>query len=204
MTRYAALALSALCAALLAPGGAPAHGHRQHSKETAYQRLEADEPAPGFTLTNQDGRRVSLKGLRGRPVALTFLYSTCTDVCPVLLYVLTSAEHKLTEAERNQVHFLGITVDPRRDTPERLRQFMKERKLAPERWQLLTGSIAEATRVAKDYGVVVRPAPRGDFVHNSVFVVIDADGRERAEFHGMTTPPEAIAAELRKHVKPSF
>lgn len=190
MRIFLALLLAAACGA--------ASAHKGHKAERGWERIEANEPAPAFTLTNQDGKRVSLPDLRGKLLVLTFLYTNCTDVCPVLLHVLTSAERQLAENERAAVRFIGITVDPKRDTPRRLKAYMKERGLEPARWQLLTGTIAEATRAASDYGVVVRPAPRGDFVHNSVFIVIDAQGRERAEFHGMATPPAAIVEELRK------
>lgn len=190
MRTFLALGLALACGSALA--------HHGPKADRGFERIEANEPAPAFTLTSQDAKRVSLKDLRGTPVVLTFLYTTCTDVCPVLLHTMTSAERRLSETERHAVRFVGITVDPRRDTPERLKAYMKERGLDAARWLLLTGSLAEATRVATDYGVVVRPAPHGDFVHNSVFVVIDAQGRERAEFHGVATPPDAIADELRK------
>jgi protein SCO1/2 len=178
-----------------------AFAHKDHEAQHGWERLEADEPAPAFRLVSQDGRRVSLEDLRGKPLVVTFLYTSCTDVCPVLLHTLTLAERQLAPRERGTVRFIAITVDPVRDTPVRLRGYMKERGLDPTRWLLLTGSLEEAARAANDYGVVVRPAPRGDFVHNSVFVVIDAEGRERAEFHGLATPPEAIAAELRLLLK---
>ncbi len=172
--------------------------HDGHKAERGWERIEADEPAPAFSLVNQDAKRIALKDLRGKPLVLTFVYTSCTDVCPVLLHVLASAEQRLSEPERKAVRLVAITVDPARDTPHRLKAFMAERALDPARWLFLTGSLAEATRAANDYGVVVRPAPKGDFVHNSVFVVIDARGRERAEFHGMATPPREIAAELKK------
>lgn len=193
--------MKTLAAAFLALACATTFAHKGHKSERGWERVGADEPAPAFTLTNQDGKRVALKDLRGAPVVLTFLYTTCTDVCPVLLHVLTTAERKLDGAERRAVRFVAITVDPKRDTPERLKAYLKQRGLDPARWLLLTGSLAEATKVAADYGVVVRPAPKGDFVHNSVFVIIDATGRERAEFHGVATPPDAIADELKKHLK---
>lgn len=193
MRTFLALALAFACGSLLA--------HHSPKADRGYERIEANEPAPAFTLTSQDAKRVSLKDLHGTPVVLTFLYTTCTNVCPVLLHTMTSAEQRLGEAELRNVRFVGVTVDPKRDTPERLKVYMKERGLDAARWQLLTGSLAEATRVATDYGVVVRPAPHGDFVHNSVFVIIDAHGRERAEFHGISTPPEAIADELRRLLK---
>ncbi len=190
MKGLAALLLAVACGAALA--------HRGHESGKGWERIEAHEPAPEFTLIDQDARPTAVKDFRGKPVVLTFLFASCTDVCPALLHVLTSAEQRLGAGERDAVRFVGITVDPKRDTPRRLKAYMTERGLDPARWQLLTGTLEQASRVANAYGVVVRPAPRGDFVHNSVFVVIDARGRERAEFHGSATPPEAIAGELRK------
>lgn len=193
MRTFLALVLALACGSALA--------HPSPKADRGYERIEANEPAPAFTLSSQDAKRVSLKDLRGTPVVLTFLYTTCTNVCPVLLHTMTAAERRLGEAELRNVRFVGVTVDPKRDTPERLKVYMKERGLDAARWLLLTGSLAEATRVAIDYGVVVRPAPHGDFVHNSVFVVIDAQGRIRAELHGMATPPAALADELRKLIE---
>jgi protein SCO1/2 len=188
-------------ALVLALACAPALAHKEHAPAREWERIEANEPAPAFTLLRQDGRRVSLEDLRGKPLVITFMYTGCTDVCPVLLHTLTLAERQLAPRERGAVRFVAITVDPVRDTPARLRGYLQERGLDPARWLLLTGTLEEAARAANDYGVVVRPAPRGDFVHNSVFIVIDAEGRERAEFHGLATPPEAIAAELRLLLK---
>lgn len=204
--RWRTVTYAALVAGILLIAGQPAHahqdGHGEHVKEKDYERLEVNEPAADFSLVNQDGRRVSLRDFRGRALVVTFVYTHCTDVCPLLLQRLVFAEQKLTEAERRQVRFVAISVDPRRDTPERLNAYMKERDLNPGRWTLLTGGIKEATRVAADYGIVVRPAPRGDFVHNSVFVVIDGQGQERAELHGLATPVDAIVQEARRLLKP--
>ncbi len=205
--RWRTVTYAALVAGVLLIVGQPAQAHQdgrgEHVKEKDYERLDVNEPAADFALVNQDGRRVFLRDFRGRALVVTFAYTHCTDACPLLLQRLVFAEQKLTEAERRQVRFVAISVDPRRDTPARLKAYMKERDLDPGRWTLLTGGIKEATRVAADYGVVVRPAPRGDFVHNSVFVVIDGAGRERAELHGLATPVDAIVQEVRRLLKPA-
>lgn len=205
--RWRTATYAALIAGILLIIGQPVHahhdGHREHAKAKDFQRLEVDEPAAAFSLVNQDGKRVSLGDFRGHVVVATFMYTHCTDVCPLLLQNLVFAERKLTEAERERVRFVAISVDPGRDTPGRLKAYMKARGLNAGRWTLLTGSVTEATQVATDYGVVVRPAPRGDFVHNSVFIVIDGNGRERAELHGLATPVDAIVQEVRQLLKPS-
>lgn len=163
-----------------------------------WKRLDATEPAPTFTLTSQDGKRVSLKDFRGKAVVLTFLFTSCRDVCPVLPQIISRTDQALSEAERKQVRFVGISIDPRRDTPEKLRSFMQDHKLSPERWTLLTGTLKEASKVADDYGIVAKPDLQGDLVHNAVYVLIDPQARLRTEFHGLFTPTHEIVGALRQ------
>lgn len=170
--------------------GAPAAAE---AAPDAWSRLDADEPAPPFTLTDQQGRRVALADLRGKVVVLTFLFTQCTDVCPVLPQILARVDTHLSPSQRAQLAFVGVSIDPQRDTPARLRQFIAERELDATRWTLLTGSVPELARAADDYGVVVHPDPRLDFVHNTVFVLIDGAGQLRTEFHGLATPAQEIA-----------
>lgn len=190
-------ALSAiLLAGLLVLTGAPVSAH-QAVDAYRHERLEVDEPAPVFSLINQHGKRVALADFRGKVVIVTFLFTQCTDVCPLLPQMLARVDERLSEAQRARLHYIGISVDPAHDTPERLRTFMHQRALSEQRWTLLTGSVAELTKTAADYGVVVRPDPRAGFVHNTVFVVIDGNGRERVEFHGLATPTDDIAQAVR-------
>jgi protein SCO1/2 len=160
---------------------------------TAWTRLDADEPAPGFSLFNQDGRRVALKDFAGKVVVLTFFFASCSDICPMQLNILDALIETLQHDERERLALVGVTIDPARDTPERLKAFLGERDLDPKRWQLLTGSLEETAKAAADYGILVRPSPYGDLVHNSVYILIDGKGIERFEFHGIATPREEIA-----------
>jgi protein SCO1/2 len=179
-------------------GAADPHAqHRAEALKGEHKRLEIDEPAPGFSLTNQHGKRVALKDLRGKVVAMTFFYTHCTDVCPILTNSLDSAARQLSPEERKHVMLVGVTVDPKRDTPARLKTYIKDHGLEAGQWQMMSGSIARATQAAADYGIVVRPAPGGDFVHNSVYILIDRQGIERVEHHGVATPNEALLADLR-------
>jgi protein SCO1/2 len=193
----------ALAVGILPPDGGPARANGSPRAGSGWERLDADEPAPGFALTDQNGRRVALADLRGSVAIVTFLFTHCTDVCPVLPQILARVDQHVGEAERSRLRYVGISIDPRRDTPRRLREFIGQHRLDAARWTLLTGSIDTLTKVATDYGVVVRPAPRGDFVHNTVFAVIDPSGRLRVEFHGLATPPDEIARAVRGLLKPA-
>jgi protein SCO1/2 len=178
-------------------GGGDHAQHANHAPQAGFERLDVNERAAPFALVNQNGKRVALCDFRGKAIVMTFLYTSCTDVCPLLVHTAVTVDSKLTAEERKRVRFVAVTVDPVRDTPAKLKAFMKSRGLDESRWQLLTGDVAGVTRAIADYGVLVRPAPRGDFVHNSVFIVIDAAGVERTEFHGVATPPSAIVEAVR-------
>jgi protein SCO1/2 len=190
------LAAATLGALVLWRTGTSVHSVAAASPEAhgaGWTRLDADEPAPAFSLTDHNGQRVALADLRGKVAILTFLFTQCIDVCPVLPQILARVDEHLSPAQKAQLVFVGISIDARRDTPPRLLEFMARRGLDDTRWRLLTGSVAELTQAADDYGVVVRPDPRLDFVHNSVFVLVDGAGRLRSEFHGLATPSRAIA-----------
>lgn len=186
-------------AAVLAVG-LPARDTSRSAPEAdvyAWHRLEADEAAPDFSLLNQDGRRVRLKDLSGKVVVMTFFFSHCMDVCPTQLNVLDTLMGELSGPQRQRLVLVGVSIDPVRDTPARLNAFANERGLDAELWQLLTGTLHEVTKVASDYGIVARPAPLGDFVHNSVYILIDATGQERVEFHGIATPRGEVLRDIR-------
>lgn len=179
--------------------GAPAQAMANPNK---WDRLDADEPAPAFSLIDQNGRRVALADFRGKVVIVTFLFTNCTDVCPVLPQMLARVDQLLSDDEKAKLAYVAISIDPKRDTPAQMKKFLQDHRLVEARWTLLSGSLKELTQAANDYGVVVRPDPRLDFVHNTVFVLIDGKGRLRTEFHGLATPTEEIAKAARTLMAP--
>src|SRR5712692_7361094 len=93
--------------------------------------------APGFTLTNQDGQRVSLADFRGKPVVLTFLYTHCPDVCPIIADKLHSATDKLG-ADRSKVAIVAITTDPTHDDRLSIERFSEQHGMTGK-WSYLIG-----------------------------------------------------------------
>jgi metal-sulfur cluster biosynthetic enzyme len=87
----------------------PAHDAPHHP--TKQQRLPKIAPAPAFALTSQDGTQVSLADLRGKVVAVTFIYTSCIDTCPVLTALMAHVQDKLGQDFGEKVAFISITVD---------------------------------------------------------------------------------------------
>src|SRR4030095_15063032 len=79
------------------------------------QWLSKIGPAPEFTLTQQDGKRLALKELRGKVLAITFIFASCTDTCPLLTAKMASLQERLGPDFGSKVYFLSITVDTEAD-----------------------------------------------------------------------------------------
>jgi protein SCO1/2 len=148
-------------------------------------------------LTAQDGRRVSLSDLRGKVVVVTFIYASCTDTCPLLTAKLVALQRRLATDANGRIFFVGITVDPERDTSEVLAQYAKGYGADPEGWAFLTGTPAEIQEVARRYGIYRRKQPRGDVDHTFLTSLVDPAGTLRVQYLGVRFDPEEMRRDLQ-------
>ncbi|TVR73496.1 MAG: SCO family protein [Sphaerobacteraceae bacterium] len=166
------------------------------SSEVPGVLLEDAAPAPQFTLTTQDGSPYSLSELDGKITAIFFGYTGCPDICPMTLGYMAQATEALGD-DAGQVEYLLITVDPERDDPERLAQYIS-RVDAP--LTALTGSQAELEPVWDDYDIVVERRERdgdGYFVdHSAQIWIIDQHG-DLVMFMPMGADGDDLTAALR-------
>jgi protein SCO1/2 len=165
------------------------------------QRLSKIKPAPEFTLTNQDGKRLALKELRGKVLAITFIFASCVDTCPLLTAKLAGIQKRLGSDFGSKVHFVSITVDPERDTPEVLKRYAEAYKANLSGWAFMTGSQAEIREVAKRYGIYYKKTPRGDVDHTFLTSLIDQKGILRVQYMGVKFNPDEMLRDIQSLVK---
>jgi protein SCO1/2 len=157
-----------------------------------------------FTLTNQDGMKVTEKNYLGKHMLVFFGYTYCPDVCPTELQVMMAALDSLgTEAEKIQPVF--VSVDPERDTPEVLKSYVEN--FGP-RLIGLTGTPEEIAAVAKSYRVYYAKAANQTspdsylMDHSSIIYLMGPDGRFVKHFP-YTTDTAKLAEELKQAVSAS-
>ena len=158
-----------------------------------------------FSLTNQDGKTVSERDFTGQYRLVYFGYSFCPDVCPVDVQRLMQGYRKFDAGDQkaaSRLQPIFITVDPQRDTPAVLKQFVGA---FHPRLIGLTGSEAQIAEVAKRYAVVYQKADGGTkdaylVDHSRTAVLYAPDGSPVALIPQDGTP-EAIAAELARWVQ---
>ena len=143
---------------------------------------------PDFELRDQDGGTVTAASLRGEPVVVTFIYSTCEDTCPGQVQSIRGA---LDDVGRD-VPVIGVSVDPANDTPARARTFLLEQSMTG-RMDFLLGTREELEPLWRAFGI----APQRDGREHSAYtVLVDGEGRQRLGFPASRLTPRALAHDL--------
>jgi protein SCO1 len=183
-------ALVLISALLTGPALVRAHEAAQE------QRLPTIGAAPDFTLTSQDGAPATLRELRGKVVAVTFIYTSCPDVCPMLSDKLARVQDELGPDFGTKVAFLSITVDPEHDTPEVLKEYAELLDADLGGWTFLTGTQAAVREVARQYGVAVAKGADGQVDHTLLTTLVDRRGVMRVQYLGYRFDPEEFRHDL--------
>jgi protein SCO1/2 len=165
------------------------------------QPLPKIAPAPEFTLISQDGAQVSLTDLRGKVVAVTFIYTLCTDTCPVLTPMMSFVQDRLGPDFGTKIAFVSVTVDPKRDTPEVLKEYAQAFGANLAGWAFLTGAPDTIREVTRRYGVFAAKTADGDVDHSFLTSVIDPRGVLRVQYLGARFDPEEFRRDLLSLVK---
>jgi protein SCO1 len=158
-------------------------------------------PAPDFTLTSQDGTRVSLADFRGKVVAVTFIYTLCTDTCPVLTPMMSFVQDRLGPDFGTKIAFVSITVDPERDTPALLKEYAEAFGANPAGWAFVTGAPETIREVTRRYGVFAEKTADGDVDHSFLTSIVDRRGILRVQYLGARFDPEEFRRDLLSLVK---
>jgi protein SCO1/2 len=150
--------------------------------------------APPLRLENALGREVDIDQFRGKAVLVTFVYTQCPDVCPLLVGNFRTAQSELgPQAEDLQI--IAVSVDPEGDTPVAVARFLNAH-LMTDQMEYLIGSRSELEKVWSDWGVASRASPRNndpDFVEHSALVYgISADGRITTLYPAQFEPAQIV------------
>ena len=166
-----------------------------------WDAYQGKQPAIGgpFTLVDQDGRTVTSNSLKGKPTLIYFGYTYCPDVCPTSLLLMQTAIDKLGPDAAKKVNLVFITIDPERDTPKLLKDYVGN--FGPS-FIGLTGTPEQVAAAARAYRVYYQKVPGKDespylMDHSSIVYLLDRNGRFVTHFTH-ETKAEAIAAGVQR------
>ena len=152
--------------------------------------------AQDFALRDQNGHVIRLSRQHGRVVLLTFLYTECPDVCPLLATNLNTVLRSLSRKERSRVQVIAVSVDPAHDTPRAVRAFVRSHALLPQ-FHYLVGSTSDLKPIWQAYNLVVEVRNVERVEHSAYVLLIDGAGKPRL-FYPPTVSAAALLHDLRR------
>ena len=154
-------------------------------------------PAPAFNLTTQDNQPLAWTDLRGKPVVLTFIFTTCRSACPVLTAKLVDVQRRLPSEQKGILRLVAVSVEPEHDTPEVLRAYANNFGADLRVWSFLTGSPAAIADLARRYAVYMKRQTDESIDHTFLTSLIDRDGIIRVQYQGTEFDRDEFLADLR-------
>lgn len=167
---------------------APVDG-QVHAEESVYN-LTA-------TWTNQLGKTVSLATLKGKPRLITMFFASCTYACPRIAADIVRLHGLLGPEERERLGVVMVSLDPERDSPAALVEFVSRNNLGGIDPLMLTGSASDVRSLAALLGVRYRKEANGDISHSSKLVLLDAEGVIVEVIEGLGAEPAPLVDALR-------
>ena len=161
---------------------------------------------PEFALTDQTGRPFASSDLAGKVVVANFVFTSCTDVCPLLTGTMARVRDELRSARLlgDKAMLVSFSVDPEQDTPAALAEYGGRFDADPAEWKFLTGErrqIDDLLTLGYKVGApprVPKPGAAPEIVHTNRFALVDAQGQVRALLRGDELDVPGLVEEVRR------
>jgi protein SCO1 len=155
------------------------------TKTEASRRVISNAKMRSFTLIDQEGNPFDADiKLRGKIVAVNFIYTTCSDVCPLFTVEFARLQEALRSQTQLNSFLVSITTDPEIDSPKVLKAYARRFGADFENWAFLTGDESRLKDVWKGFGIQVIRRGRGLVQHTNLTTLIDPDGIRKINFLG--------------------
>lgn len=151
--------------------------------------------------TTQDGEEIELKDLQGKTLVAVMIYTSCQASCPRLIADVRHIEHDVPKELDGKVQYVFVSIDPKVDTPERLKAFAKENQMEDDKWLFLRGSDADTREFAAVLAVSYKAISPIDFSHSNIVSVFNSQGELTYQREGLGTNNQKVVDAIVKTTK---
>lgn len=181
------------------------------NKDVEYKMVEGKEVADTvyhtvapFVYLDQDSTVFTSKSIEGKIWISDFFFSHCPTICPPMTSQMKWLNDELTDLD-DEIEFLSFSIDPKRDTPTRLREYRKMHDITASNWHFLTGDEAETHKLGIESFLVHAGEDNtqpGGFAHGDIFTLVDRSGKVRGIYHGTNADDvKQLEKDVRKLLK---
>jgi protein SCO1/2 len=158
-----------------------------------------------FNLTSkwktEENKSIELKDLKGKTLVMVMIYTTCKTACPRLVADMRNIEHKIPTNKLADLQFVLISIDPKNDTPERLKAFAIDNFMDDPHWTFLQGNQSAVREFANVLAVKYKQISPIDFSHSNIISVFDKNGELVHQQEGLGVDNEATIAKIMETVE---
>ena len=161
-----------------------------------YPAANGNDCLPAVSLIDQHGATVSLASLKGKPVLIDFVYTSCASTCPLLTEKMAAIAHQLGPALGADVTIVSITLDPEHDRPAELAKYAKTHDADENGWIFLTGTPAQIDQVLAQFKLRRTRESDGTITHSIEAFLLGPDGHQIRQYSALDVSPDAVAADV--------
>jgi protein SCO1/2 len=162
----------------------------------SYAAANSNDCLPAVTLVDQRGRDVTLASLKGRPVLIDFIYTTCPGPCPLMTSRMAAVAKLLGPKLGSQVTFVSISIDPEHDRPAELEKYARERGADDAGWLFLTGMPEQIDKVLALFNLQRMRNPDGTLNHAAASFLLGPDGHQVRQYQPFEVKASAVVADI--------
>ena len=157
----------------------------------------------GSNWVNQNGGKVNIADFQGKVQVVAFVYTYCEHSCPFIIANLKRIEREIPAENKADVQFSLVSLDPARDSPEVLKQYMLDHDLDEQLWTMLNGNPDDVLELSALLGVRYRPMDNEakDIAHSNMITVLDRQGRIHYQMKGLNESLEAVVSAIMRTTK---
>ena len=151
-----------------------------------------------LALVDQAGNKIPLDSLRGTPVLVDFIYTTCTSTCPLLTQKMAAVAKLLGPALGSKVKIISFTIDPAHDGPPELANYADRMGANDSGWIFLTGTPAQIEQVLEIYGLKIGHGSDGSIMHMTAAFLLGPNGRQVRQYDGLEVSAQTMVSDIAR------
>ena len=161
-----------------------------------YPASNGNNCLPDVSLIDQHGQAISLASLKGKPVLIDFIYTSCASTCPVLTSKIAAVARELGPALGANVTIVSITLDPEHDGPAQLAAYAKSQAVENNSWLFLTGKPADIDQVLAAFKLRRMRESDGSIMHSVSAFLLGPDGHQIRQYNALDVNAKTVAADI--------
>ena len=161
-----------------------------------YPASNGNDCLPDVSLIDQHGQAISLASLKGKPVLIDFIYTSCASTCPVLTSKIAAVARELGPALGANVTIVSITLDPEHDGPAQLAAYAKSQAVESNSWLFLTGKPADIDQVLAAFKLRRMRESDGSIMHSVSAFLLGPDGHQIRQYNALDVSAKTVAADI--------